>query len=315
MKVSVILLTYNHEKFITQALESVLNQKTNFDYDITIVEDFSPDRTREIVIDYARKHPEKINLRLSPYNRNDSFEWMKAIESARGEYIALLDGDDYWTTPYKLQKQADFLDDTPGCSCCFHSTTHFYEDGSREAYDSKPPGERDYYFLEDLFLGDFIPTCATMFKNRLFGDFPGWFNDLWAGDFPVHILNAIHGKIGYINEVMGATRIHQGGKWNGLEKIQQLKNVIGDYEILRANLDVMNNPVVNNLIARSYHEWAAEAVRAGDVKTARRTLIKSFQRSLLHAGIRNPERLKLLIRLFVPGLHSRLRRKSSAVAK
>ena len=111
--VSVIVVTYRHEAFIAQAVESALSQKTDFPIEILISEDCSPDRTREIVTDLQRRHPETIRLFLSERNQNDNEVITRAWKVARGRYIACLDGDDYWTDPLKLQKQVEFLDQHP----------------------------------------------------------------------------------------------------------------------------------------------------------------------------------------------------------
>ena len=104
------MITYNHEKFISQAIESVLMQKTDFDFELVIGEDFSIDRTKEICIFYKTKSPEKINLILNEKNLGMISNFINTIHQCKGEYIALLEGDDYWTDPYKLQKQVDFLE-------------------------------------------------------------------------------------------------------------------------------------------------------------------------------------------------------------
>src|SRR5438046_9270455 len=112
MKISVIVLTYNHEKHIAQALDSVLMQETNFDYEIIIAEDCSIDRTRSIVLDFQRRNPEKVRLLLPLRNLGSAGNqiFTQAFDLAQGGYVALLDGDDYWTSPKKLQKQVDSLE-------------------------------------------------------------------------------------------------------------------------------------------------------------------------------------------------------------
>ena len=135
MKVSVLVMTYNHEKFIRQALDSVLMQETNFEYEILISEDCSTDRTRAIVLEFQQAHPEKVQLLLSTQNIHSNEIVVRGIRAAQGEYIALLDGDDYWTSPLKLQKQVDFLDSHPECSMCFHNARIFHQTEGREGRD------------------------------------------------------------------------------------------------------------------------------------------------------------------------------------
>src|SRR5690348_13348495 len=113
MKVTVLVITYNHEPFIRQAIESVMMQVTDFEYEVVIIEDFSTDRTRDIVIEFQEKYRNKIRLVLADKHSNVRTAGPGEILKARGRYIALLDGDDYWTSPHKLQKQVDFLDHHP----------------------------------------------------------------------------------------------------------------------------------------------------------------------------------------------------------
>ena len=133
-KVSVSLLAYNHELFIEQALDSILAQQVNFDYEIVIGEDCSQDNTREIILDYQEKNSDKIRIFLSKKPLNDRksgrLNFVRNLEACRGEYIALLDGDDYWTSPYKLQKQVDYLDNHPEFSICFHPVINVFEIGN-----------------------------------------------------------------------------------------------------------------------------------------------------------------------------------------
>ena len=121
MKVSVLTITYNHEKYIAQAIESVLIQEVNFDYELVIGEDCSTDKTREIVIDYQRKYPHKIRLLLNEKNLGMHRNFAQTYHACRGQYIAVLEGDDFWTSPHKLQKQVDFLDNNPDFAICFHN--------------------------------------------------------------------------------------------------------------------------------------------------------------------------------------------------
>jgi glycosyltransferase involved in cell wall biosynthesis len=193
-KVSVSLLTYNHGPFIAQALNSILLQQVNFEYEIVIGEDCSQDNTREIVLSYQKNNPDKIRIFLSKKPLNDGksgrLNFVRNLKACRGEYVALLDGDDYWTAPHKLQKQVDFLDDNPRYAICFHDAIRLYENGSQRPW-LYPGGKKEVYSLADLAVGNFIPTCSTMFRNRLFSEFPGWYYEVSMGDWPLHIINAV----------------------------------------------------------------------------------------------------------------------------
>ncbi|MDF1549683.1 MAG: glycosyltransferase, partial [Bacteroidales bacterium] len=120
MKLSVCMITYNHEKYIGQAIEGVLMQKTNFDIELLIGEDFSNDNTRNICMGYKNKYPDKIKLLLREKNIGMMRNFIQTLNTCKGKYIALCDGDDYWTDPLKLQKQVDFLEANPEYALCYH---------------------------------------------------------------------------------------------------------------------------------------------------------------------------------------------------
>ncbi len=115
-KVSVVVCTYNHAPFIDQALASVLGQDTSFRFEVIVSEDCSNDATRDIVLRWRDEHPDRIRLLLSERNLRSNEVVARGFRAATGEYVVLLDGDDYWTSPQKLQRQADFLDAHRDCA-------------------------------------------------------------------------------------------------------------------------------------------------------------------------------------------------------
>jgi glycosyltransferase involved in cell wall biosynthesis len=223
MRVSVCLLTYNHERYVAQAIESVLAQE-GVDFELVISEDHSTDGTRAIVDGYAARHPDRIRVLTSGANVGMTRAFARGLEAARGTYVALLDGDDYWTSPHKLRLQTEYLDAHPECAICFHNVTVVYEDGSvapHPFYGAGPgrhfsrPVPKPVSTLADVAPGNFMQTCSVMFRRGLFGDLPEWFTDLAVADWPLHVLNAEHGDIGYIDADMAVYRVHAGGVWAG----------------------------------------------------------------------------------------------------
>src|SRR5262245_39450314 len=127
--VSVLLVTFNHESYIEQALEGIMAQQATFPIEVLISEDCSSDRTRVIVQKFPEEYPDHVRLFLSERNLNDNTVTTRAWEAARGRYIAMLDGDDYWTDPFKLQKQIDFLEEHPDIFVCGHAVDIIDETG------------------------------------------------------------------------------------------------------------------------------------------------------------------------------------------
>ena len=117
--VSVCMITYNHADFIDQALESVLQQQVDFSFGIVIGDDASTDDTLEIIKRYQSKYPDKIEILQSTKNLGGRINFIRTLQACRGKYIALLEGDDYWNDPLKMQKQVDFLESHPQCALCF----------------------------------------------------------------------------------------------------------------------------------------------------------------------------------------------------
>lgn len=275
LKVSVLVNTYNQEAFITQAIESVLMQNTSFDYEVVIIEDCSTDRTRDIVLGLQRKAPERIRLMLAETNTWDNKNFVLAIREAAGSYIALLEGDDYWTSPLKLQKQVDFLESHREFAMCFHNALVIYEDERSEPHTSNSGGRA--MTLEDLWSSCFIKTCTLMFRKETFLDVPQWFDSMELADWAMYILIAQHGKIEYLDEVMAVYRKHSGGSWSGLDAIQQLKRTIDFYEEMNSNLGFRYNETVKDVLCRHSYALSSEYEQKGDWKRANQYLEKCIR--------------------------------------
>jgi glycosyltransferase involved in cell wall biosynthesis len=250
MKVSILTTTYNHERFIAQALESVLAQEVAFTYEHVIGEDCSTDRTRELLLDARQRHPDKIRLLLREQNIGRRNNFITTFKACQGRYIALLEGDDYWTSTEKLQKQVDYLDSHPECTICFHPVIKSHEEENWEKLFAPEP-IKETYTLEELLDRNFIATCSVMFRNHLFENFPQWFLHVPAGDLPLHVLNAQHGYIGYINEVMAVHRIHSGGVWSPKQAADRLEARITILEALREHLGSDYEQQLDDSIAKA----------------------------------------------------------------
>jgi glycosyltransferase involved in cell wall biosynthesis len=269
VKVSVLMLSYNQEEFIAQAIDSALNQQVDFYYEIVVGDDCSTDNTRGVLLDYQQKHSDRIRLLL--HKQNLGFLGKKNLtetfKDCQGEYIAILEGDDFWTSPDKLQKQADFLDNQQNCAACYHDVTILNENGSQEQWPY-PGFQKKIYTLDDLLGGNFIPTCSVMFRNGLFAEFPQWFFQSPMGDWPLHILNAHYGDIGFIDEVMGVYRIHSGGIWSSKNQVDTLHKVIHAAETMQQGLSSNHREKIENSIGRWF--WEIKEIQL-KVKNSKRT--------------------------------------------
>ncbi len=232
-KVSVFLITYNHEKYIAQAIEGVLAQKTNFAFELVIGEDFSKDGTRKICEAYATKYPDIINLLPSDKNYGPMGNAIRVFEACKGEYIALCEGDDYWTDQLKLQKQVDFMDMHPDYSMCF-SDIEVIDEMNWGLPDERyfPKVEKDTLGIEDFILTDvsIVPTATLLFRNLLPRPFPDFYYTTFSGDLFLHLFFADKGKAKHFKEKMAVYRNHEGGLTKSPEQIEKTyNNIFGFY--------------------------------------------------------------------------------------
>src|SRR5579884_4303858 len=129
---------------------------------------------------------------------------LRIIAARRGAYVAVLEGDDYWTSPEKLQVQADLLDQNPAIAVCGHQVTFLYE-GQDRPPEIGPDVQDGLYGIEELLRWNFLPTCTAMYRWNLIGTLPEWYFQLKIGDWPMHILFAQHGKTAFLRQPMGVT--------------------------------------------------------------------------------------------------------------
>ncbi|MBP8156206.1 MAG: glycosyltransferase [Leadbetterella sp.] len=215
--VSVHLLTYNHAKFIAQSIESVVNQKTNFPFEIVIGDDHSTDGTSQIVDQYAAKYPELIKVVRGKTNGGPQPNSIRILENSQGKYMAALEGDDYWIDPLKLQKQADFMDQNPDFAICFTNTRVEFFENKEEPYLLNANIKKDVFELKDLIAETevwFMGTATLFYTMSSIFPVQPWFHKTKSGDIPMIMLAARHGKIKYLPDVTAAYRRHSAGASN-----------------------------------------------------------------------------------------------------
>jgi glycosyltransferase involved in cell wall biosynthesis len=227
---SICCLTYNHANFIEQAIEGFLAQKTDFLYEVLIHDDASTDGTTAIIQSYQARFPEIIKPIIQKEN-----QWSKGLRAvsatynfprAKGKYIAICEGDDFWTDPYKLQKQVDFLENNPDYVACVHGA-HFFNESLNSMILTKFNKVQKDFDL-NLFkilneLGNVYPSCSIVMRNTP----PFYPKDLLifpSGDLTLIIFLKLKGKIRFMKGLWATYRIHPNGVYQG-EK-HGLKNII-----------------------------------------------------------------------------------------
>ncbi len=208
-KVSIVTITYNHEKYVRQALDSFLAQQTDFDFEIVIADDASTDNTQKIIREYSQAHPKLFKTILRQKNIGAVNNSIDSLKAASGEYIALCEGDDYWTDNRKIQKQVNFMEEHKTHALCFHRVKVVYEDKS--ASDTVfPDQEPDYFNRDNLLRENFIQTNSVMYRRLDYSHLP---TNVMPLDWYLHLYHAKTGDIGFIDEVMSVYRRHPGGVW------------------------------------------------------------------------------------------------------
>ncbi|MBS1550497.1 MAG: glycosyltransferase [Bacteroidetes bacterium] len=287
MKVSVWMSAYNHEKYISQCLDSVLNQKTDFDFDIILGEDCSKDRTREIVTEYKNRYPDKFRLYLPEKNIGMMEMDIATWNLCTGEYIALLNGDDYWTDEYKLQTQADFLDNNPDAVMCYHKA-RVENETTGYVFDTVYPESGEELTAEYLLLGyNPVMTPTVMIRNIL--TVPDYYRDLPYGDMPLYLLLSQKGKLKYIDKLMSLYRIHPSGQWQGESVYNNLLKDIKFYEIMNEKLNYKYEDLIDKIFSQRYFDLTIHCININDTDKAKEYYSKLLEKNKNYSQIKKED--------------------------
>ena len=203
--VSVICLTYNHESYIRQCLDGFVMQKTDFAFEAIVHDDASTDHTAEIIREYEEKYPniiKPIYQDENQFSKNSPFLETYVLPKLKGKYIALCEGDDYWTDPLKLQKQVEILDSNPNCTLCYHACKNIYEDGFVGLSRDFGTDVKNSYSFKDIVYKYSFQTATVMFRKELI------FTDLLRGLFSVGFSfgdNLLYMAAAHYGDVIGLT--------------------------------------------------------------------------------------------------------------
>lgn len=208
--VAVYMITYNHADFIEEAIESVMMQQTNFAYKLIIGEDCSTDATRSICLKLHAKYPDRIELLLHDKNvgaNQNAKLTFELCQKSNAQYIAILEGDDYWTDPFKLQKQVNVL--TQNLDCCICYTAISKLEATTVSYTKKTHTVKTDF--TDLVKGNYISTLSVMFRTKEMFPLPYWFTQLVIGDWPLYLWLLRKGeKAYYLDEITAMYRTNVG---------------------------------------------------------------------------------------------------------
>lgn len=217
IKVSIICNSYNHEKYIEDALKSFLVQKTNFAYEVLVHDDASTDKTADIIREYEKAYPNIIKPIYQTENQyskgiypTDAYH----LPRLKGKYIALCEGDDYWTDPLKLQKQFDALESNLDIDMCAHAAIRV-KAATRKIIDTIAPSNKKTIFTTQEVIkggGGFIATNTLFYRRELVKKQPK-FRKYFPFDYSLQIQGALRGGILYLPEIMSAYRVMVPNSW------------------------------------------------------------------------------------------------------
>ena len=217
--VSVSCITYNHGRYLRKALDSFLSQKTSFFFEILIHDDASTDDTVSIIKEYAESYPEIIVPMFeeeNQYSRGISnISGVFNFPRARGRYIAMCEGDDFWTDEEKLQKQVDFMEANPEYSMCCHGASVVSEDGAFRTENEIRPFEADRELTPAMLISKKtnLPTASLFFRTEYALSLPEWYFSCPVGDIPLQLYMLTRGRVFYFDRKMSAYRMGAEGSW------------------------------------------------------------------------------------------------------
>jgi glycosyltransferase involved in cell wall biosynthesis len=292
-RISVVMTAFQHERYIAQAIESVLAQQLDEPFELVIGDDLSSDATREVIGRYAERNPEIVRVHFPDRNRGGEGKnlFADALDLAVGEYVGMLDGDDYWTSPTKLRRQVAFLDEHPSYAMCFHNVLRVHEDDpARDAPYDHRTSPRDVE-LDELLGTCVAASCSPVFRMAAIRPLPAWYFGLPWGDWPLYVMARDAGRVRYLPEVLGAYRIHAAGMYSKLTRVEALEQRTQFYERLPAPPG--REQLLRGLAANAWLELATAYAASGHRKAAWTSVVRSYRARPPQLRRRSGERLRL----------------------
>lgn len=249
-------------------MDSALMQEAPFGIEIVVGEDCSPDGTRGIVEEIAAAHPGIVRLLTRDGNLGMQGNFEDALAACQGEYVAFLEGDDYWLARDKIAKQAALLDANASAAACFHRVEIKYEDGPRQTRIL--PEDDGPWITERLIQECFTPFGSLVIRRSFLPlPLPDWVKGLSMLDWPLAVLLALRGPILLIDEALSAYRVHKGGAWSQLGETERIEKEISFYRAALPHLPPKLLQPANFGLADRLYDLAHHKRKAGRLNEAR----------------------------------------------
>lgn len=284
--VSVRTSTYNHGKYIRQCIEGVLMQKTDFPFEYIIGEDCSTDDTMDIVKEYAEKYPDVIRVVTADRNVGMRGNGERCISMCRGKYVAICEGDDYWTDPYKLQRQVDYMEAHPECPICFTSQDAYLQESDNFVRDTCQ--EIVYYDERDMIRANWVGTLTSLTRASIISEYKDEIQsripDFPLGDWTMWLYCSMIGRIVKLPEVTGVYRVLQHSASHTTDTVKQMRFIVETYR-MREYFNRLLGINKRWMRFRTYRDAVRFSVRYA--KERKESVLPLLRKTLLYV-IKNP---------------------------
>lgn len=262
-EVSVCCTTYNHEKYIADCLDGVLMQETNFPVEIIIHDDASTDSTPSIIKEYQRRFPAVVRLISQTVNqRSLGHKILQLVfPETRGDFLAICEGDDYWSDAQKLQIQYQHLRESPDVHACFHDCISIQKRDDSWLTKGQITWVSDEVRIDDLLDGNPAMTCSAFLRSSAFPEMPEIFREFKMGDLPLWILLSLKGRILWIHRNMGVYRLHSSGSWSNKPQSEMHLGILECIERMRDLLPVELQKSHQHSVARHLARYSVHLDR------------------------------------------------------
>ena len=298
MLLSVLMISYNHEKYIREALLSVLMQQTNFSFEVILSDDCSIDQTDEIITEICSQHPSGTAIKYykQPKNIGMMQNVVFALRHCTGKYIAVCEGDDYWTDPLKLQKQVDILEKEEKYAMVITNSKVIYDDGTQYEERYENDYAKNIFTIKDIINGFMPGTQTILFRN--FSSLPDYLAahpEFYYGDRYIAYFCSLFGDIFLLPDITAVYRMTGTGVWSvntPLEKLNKYTRFMNDFH---KSLGIPSNDVLNR-----FNFNAARASLRYCLKRPKLIMQKPYQKMIKTPwkALDSLDKLKLLLTIF-----------------
>jgi len=288
-------------------------QTVAFELEIVVANDASTDETTDIIAEYVAKAPHLYHVLAHDVNIGMNQNVNRSLGACRGRYVALIEGDDYWTDPQKLARQVELMEASPGFSFCFHNALVVYEDGSGKSSHFMTADSKAEYTLADITRDWNIATASVMYRNGLIPELPAWTFDSVATDLPIFVILASQGRVGFLPQCMSVYRINGGGVSRSGHSERYMLSIVRMHENVDRYLNYRYHKNAMKKLAEDYFILTGIKLRDLDYKAARRYLLHALWFQLIgEKKVPSFGNFKLLIGTLAPSLVRRFGRKHVA---